>query len=776
MKIIVIFFSLFAFSFLAAPTTGAVSASSWQAGNIIDDLEFTDSKSMSVSQIQAFLDARLQNCDYYGTKTSELSGGTDYNKDGKVTRAEYGRSKGNPAPFTCLNDYYEVPKTAPGSTTPASNYGKSTRPSGSKSAAQLIYDAAQAYKISPKVLLVKLATESAGPLTSDPWPFKRQYTYAMGARCPDSGPGGSANCDANYSGFSLQMREAASLLRWYLDSMDESWWSYKTPNATNYILWNIQESRCGGRNVFIQNSATAALYTYTPYQPNAAALNNLYGSGDGCSAYGNRNFWRVYSDWFGSTYSSALQISRGLWVSPSDPTNLSTMSASFILKNNANYPITLEEMTVAVRDKDNQVLNFPHVSNVTIQPGKTYTYHQSQPGLETDGTHRAFIAIRMPSGGWSYNWPYEANRYIERSKTFEVKQNPDISLTRNLYFSRTNEYTNHDLSSASFIVKNNETTSKNISELRVAAVHESGKRVDFPIVKNITLEPGEEYTYYQSTRLYYAGNYQIFVEARDINNRWSNDWPISASESIVRQQSVQILRPADVSMKRELYVSPWPLLAGQQAASSFIIKNNESTEVTIAELAVRGRDSKNRNYDFPSIYNLTLEPGEEYTYYQYRDIDRVDSFRFNVSAKINNLWTDTWPHANGQNKLKTVNSKLPNVTISRSMYESPKNASVNEQKAASFVVTNNENRTIRLESIGIAVRDRDNAVVNFPFTQNLVLEPGQSHEYYEYMTFEKSGKYRMWIASRLPQGSWSNTWPYSATDTLIRSREFYLKP
>ena len=54
--------------------------------------------------------------------------------------------------------------------------------------------------------------------------------------------------------------------------------------------------------MYIQNQATANLYIYTPYQPNAAALNNLFGSGDGCSAYGNRNFWRLFSDWFGSTF------------------------------------------------------------------------------------------------------------------------------------------------------------------------------------------------------------------------------------------------------------------------------------------------------------------------------------------------------------------------------------------------------------------------------------------------------------------------------------------
>ncbi|QQS18922.1 hypothetical protein IPL68_02570 [Candidatus Saccharibacteria bacterium] len=134
----------------------------------------------------------------------------------------------------------------------------------------------------------------------------------MGAHCPDSGPGGSANCDTNYAGFSIQMREAASLLRWYLDGMTQSWWQYRKPYQVNSILWKPVVSGCGSGNVYIESKATAALYTYTPYQPNQAALNNMYGTGDGCSSYGNRNFWRVYSDWFGSTrYGNLVRTNGG---------------------------------------------------------------------------------------------------------------------------------------------------------------------------------------------------------------------------------------------------------------------------------------------------------------------------------------------------------------------------------------------------------------------------------------------------------------------------------
>jgi hypothetical protein len=278
--------------------TSAVAPSEWKPGSIIDDLLFANGRDMSTSEIQAFLVNLLPTCDISGAKPSELGGGT---------RAQYGASVGNPAPFTCITNYYEVPKTSPGPNIPENNYGRynpngSTYiPPGSKSAAQLIADAAAQYSINPKALLIKLATESAGPLTSDQWPLKKQYYYAMGAHCPDSGPGGSANCDINYSGFSMQIAESAKLLRGYLDNMQQSWWTYKKPFQNNSVLWNVAPSGCGAGNVYIETKATAALYTYTPYQPNQAALNNMYGTGNGCSAYGNRNFWRSWNDWFGTT-------------------------------------------------------------------------------------------------------------------------------------------------------------------------------------------------------------------------------------------------------------------------------------------------------------------------------------------------------------------------------------------------------------------------------------------------------------------------------------------
>lgn len=323
----------------SGPLAHAVTAADWHAELIISDSQFTDANSMSTPEVDAFLKRLLPSCDRWGAKASEYGGGS---------RADYALSTyGVRTPFTCLTEYYEVPKTAPSLSTPVNNYGKFNSdgtpqvPSGAISVAQMISNSARKYQISPKALIIKLATESPGPLTRDDWPMPNQYLFAMGAHCPDDGPNGSANCRAEWSGFSLQMDEAANLLRGYLNNMDQDWWPYrrlgpgvdlvkKDRNGvelqdlcssrmglqnSNCVGWNVPES-CRGTVLNIQSKATAALYTYTPYQPNHAALLNMYGTGDSCSAYGNRNFWRVWNDWFGpSTDFKFTPLDNPRWMS-----------------------------------------------------------------------------------------------------------------------------------------------------------------------------------------------------------------------------------------------------------------------------------------------------------------------------------------------------------------------------------------------------------------------------------------------------------------------------
>jgi hypothetical protein len=263
----------------ASPQANAASvASDWRAGQIIDDGIFFNSSDMTVEQIQAFLNSKVPTCDTQGTGTSEYGGGT---------RAQYGATRGHPAPFVCLKDYYENPASH------ENNLAGRQIPNGAMSAAQIIKNAADTNGISVRALLVMIQKESPGPLITDTWPFDNQYTNALGFGCPDT-----AACDPQYAGFANQVQNAARQFTLYQRYPD----SYRHKAQQNNTVLYSPTSSCGSGTVFIKSIATAGLYNYTPYQPNQAALNNLYGSGDACSAYGNRNFWRMFNDWFGTTY------------------------------------------------------------------------------------------------------------------------------------------------------------------------------------------------------------------------------------------------------------------------------------------------------------------------------------------------------------------------------------------------------------------------------------------------------------------------------------------
>lgn len=275
----VLTFALFT-SILYPKSTHALSGTDFRAGNIIGDSIFFNNTSMSVDQIQAFLNAKVPICDTWGTQTHSSG----------QTRAQYGASRGNPAPYTCLKDYrQDTPSRV------AENGLCDIYSGGNKSSAQIIYDVAQACGINPQVLLVLLQKEQS--LVTDDWPWNIQYRSATGFGCPDTAP-----CDSEYYGFFNQVYNAGRIYKKY--ARDAANYNYRA-GRNNNILFNPNVA-CGSSSVYIENQATAGLYVYTPYQPNAAALNNLYGTGDSCSAYGNRNFWRMFNDWFGSTQSSFL--------------------------------------------------------------------------------------------------------------------------------------------------------------------------------------------------------------------------------------------------------------------------------------------------------------------------------------------------------------------------------------------------------------------------------------------------------------------------------------
>ncbi|NUU04773.1 hypothetical protein [Leifsonia sp. C5G2] len=274
---------------LSAPSPAAAAdARLFDAGNIISDGLFFDGGAMTANDVQSFLNGKVPTC---------RSG------------------------YTCLKSYTQATQSRAAVSGRCDAYTSS----GVETAAAIIAKVGQACGISQKAILVLLEKEQS--LVTDTWPEANQYKSATGYGCPDT-----AACDSQYYGFFNQVYSAALQFKRYA----------ATPTNWNHVAGRVNQIRfsrdatCGTGAVFIQNQATAGLYNYTPYQPDAAALANLYGKGGACSEYGNRNFWRIFTDWFGST-TAASSLARTL----DNPT-------VYVLSGSVKYPIGSYDLLTAL--------------------------------------------------------------------------------------------------------------------------------------------------------------------------------------------------------------------------------------------------------------------------------------------------------------------------------------------------------------------------------------------------------------------------------------------
>jgi hypothetical protein len=242
----------------AEQPAAAADLSSFDAGFIISDEVFYNSNTMTKSQIQSFLEARDPGCKDY------------YLNDAAHTK------------MMCIQSY-----SAKVTARAASDNCSAIKADSSATAAEIIYTVTRACGVNPQVILVLLQKEE--DLINNAH-SKERYKIATGYGCPDT-----AACATKYFGFYNQVWNASNSFKQWGKPLTRKY----MPGRYNTIKYHPNSS-CGTASIYIKNLATAALYTYTPYVPNSAALGAGYGYGNSCSSYGNRNFYNYFTDWFGN--------------------------------------------------------------------------------------------------------------------------------------------------------------------------------------------------------------------------------------------------------------------------------------------------------------------------------------------------------------------------------------------------------------------------------------------------------------------------------------------
>jgi hypothetical protein len=339
-----IFVMVATFSFLLTRNmdkTSAVDYTDFKAGNIMSDAVMRNYTSMTEAEIQNFLNNRNKcNRAYDSSKKAsyKLAGEPVdyYSEKSPYTWHVTNTKKGT---FVCINNEKINGETA----------------------AHIIYQAAQDYKINPQVLIVLLEKEQG--LITDTFPHSIQYRSATGYGCPDN-----AKCNEKYYGLKNQVRNAAALFNTVLSG---GWTNY--PLGWNTIRWSPKSS-CGSSKVYIENLATSALYRYTPYQPNAAALKAGFGQGDSCSAYGNRNFYGYFTQWFGSTQKVTPRTA-SITFSENDTFTFKTADGKYIVPKTAKSESTL--IASATADEASRTYKF-------VKSGEFYVIKHVKTGLVID--------------------------------------------------------------------------------------------------------------------------------------------------------------------------------------------------------------------------------------------------------------------------------------------------------------------------------------------------------------------------------------------------------
>ena len=225
-------------------------------GFLITDTRMFDADSMTRQQVDAFLDEQ-------GARCSDGTDGAD-----------------------CLKNLTaDTPQRA------ATTYCAAIPAVSNATAGRIITDVARACEVNPQVILVMLQKEQGLITARNATP--RQLERALGFRCPDF-----EACDPTFSGFVHQIYHGASRLQEYGDPAR----GYRYQAGGTYDIQYSPYPFCGYGEVRIFNRATAALYNYTPFTPTQATLDAGAAavSDDVCATYGNRNFFRNFSLWFGS--------------------------------------------------------------------------------------------------------------------------------------------------------------------------------------------------------------------------------------------------------------------------------------------------------------------------------------------------------------------------------------------------------------------------------------------------------------------------------------------
>jgi hypothetical protein len=379
-------------------------------------------------------------------------------------------------------------------------------------------------------------------------------------------------------------------------------------------------------------------------------------------------------------------------------------------------------------------VDFPHVEDVTIEPGETYFYEQGRAFNIVDDGY-LMQALTVEEGG--------IYRHHSSIEAFEVL--PGVEVVSPLTITPTMPLVAEPVT-ATYSIQNQGNTTITLPGLGIIARGPNcsdwnceGGWNDFPVVEDITITPGQVYTYSQQRPFWEVGENYFADAAFADNNPWWYEVPNN-------QRVTFDVLPA-LEMDSPLTLSSQEALVGEVITASFDITNVSSRTLSLERilLGVHGPyctswDCPNA-VDFPHVENVTLNPGESYHYERQRAFRIADEGYFLQVLTVEE--GGIWRHHSPVEPF----SVLPGIEVVEPLVLTPTTPLVSEPVTATYAIWNQGSRDITLPQLGIISRgpnctewDCEGGWNDFPVVHSISIQAGETYTYQEQRSFWEVGK------------------------------------
>jgi|GEM_PF-3862470 len=426
-----------------------------------------------------------------------------------------------------------------------------------------------------------------------------------------------------------------------------------------------------------------------------------------------------------------LQVVEALRLSTCSPAIGENVIARFKVRNTGSQALTMQNLTAGGRlgsDWGGAWADFPHVSNITLQPGQEYAYEQSR-SFDQAGAYFSEPVVQINA---SWGGIGGANRV-----TFSVANTGRLAVVEALRLSNTSPLTGEPVR-AHFKLRNVGGQALTIEQLTAGGrkgTDWNGDWADFPSVFNITLQPGQEYAYDQERSYTQEGGY--FAEpVVKLKGNWGG---IHNANRV----TLTVLAAGKLTVSAALNLSNLQPTNLEQVQAAFTLQNTGSRALAIEQLTAGGRKGTDWNgewADFPSVFNITLQPGQSYHYKQSRAFAAEGGYFAEPVVKING----NWGGIGGANRVTfTV---MPGLRVTSNPVLVPANPVRGQVASVTFTLQNLSPRALTLNRLVAASRGPDCQDLtcprntDFPVVEGpLTLQPNQTYTYQALRTFEQEG-------------------------------------